>query len=578
MVEYTLYYPPYPLWGYEADLARREVHALTGISPEQIQGGLRITSPHAIELGPLRRLTFCHRIEVRNGHGPEDFLTYQAVIENTSKLGRTASQPHDVQPLLGSLNQVLKGRKESRYVTHGVHEYKGKFYPQLAKALLTYLGARDGQVVLDPFGGSGTTLLECHLANIVGISVDLNPLACMVAEAKLGCLSMSAAVVVQETEHLLGRVQKASAETESRDAALGPLFAQSEPPSSGQPQGGTDVNTEALLDRFRAMAPLPYSDAELQHLISWFAPRVLEKLFRLLSEIQRVPQPPLRRLCEVLLSDILRDCSQQEPRDLRIRRRQPHLVDAPVFTLFSGRLLDVANRLTAFLWSRDGCGVRGTEWECYAGDARALHNLPSKYLARAESVDVVLTSPPYATALPYLDTQRLSLAFLRLTGGVAWQTLDKEMIGNREIPPAMRVKLEREFLQGYDECPLPAQVKAVILDVYERNASAEVGFRRKNMAALLYQYFSDMRQVMNEAHRVLKPGGRFALVVGNNVTTAGGERIDIETDVYLGLIGRELGFGLLENLPITVTTEDLAHSKNAIRENTVIILEKAAKP
>src|SRR5205823_515204 len=124
-------------------------------------------------------------------------------------------------------------------------------------------------------------------------------------------------------ERLLGRVQEASAETENPYAALGPLFAQPEPLGSHQPLGDAVPNAEVLLERFRGMAPLPYSDAELQHLISWFAPRALDKLFWLLTEIQRVPHQPLRRLYQVLLSDILRECSQQEPRDLRIRRRQP---------------------------------------------------------------------------------------------------------------------------------------------------------------------------------------------------------------------------------------------------------------
>jgi hypothetical protein len=332
----------------------------------------------------------------------------------------------------------------------------------------------------------------------------------------------------------------------------------------------------ALIESFKAQAPLAYSDTELRYLISWFAPRVLNKLFWLLAEVRRVPEASLRQLYLVLLSDILRDCSQQDPRDLRIRRRREPLTDAPVLTLFRERLLDVSHRLIAFLWSQEACGVNGVDWECLAGDARGLRNLPSRYLCGPESVDIVLTSPPYATALPYLDTQRLSLAFLRLTGETAWQSLDKVMIGNREIRPAERIRVESEFLDGFSSCPLPAEVKAMILDIYQRNAAADVGFRRKNMAALLYQYFSDMRHVMAEAAYMLKRRGKFALVVGNNVTTAGGERIPIETDRYLGLIGQDLGLDLVEELPITVTTDGLAHSKNAIRGNTVVILQKPA--
>ena len=50
-----------------------------------------------------------------------------------------------------------------RYGPHGIHEYRGKFFPQLVKALINISGVRDG-TVLDPMCGSGTTLVEAAAA------------------------------------------------------------------------------------------------------------------------------------------------------------------------------------------------------------------------------------------------------------------------------------------------------------------------------------------------------------------------------------------------------------------------------
>ena len=55
---------------------------------------------------------------------------------------------------------ILNGRKESKYGVHGLHKYKGKFYPQLVKALINYSDAGPGSVFCDPFMGAERQLLK----------------------------------------------------------------------------------------------------------------------------------------------------------------------------------------------------------------------------------------------------------------------------------------------------------------------------------------------------------------------------------------------------------------------------------
>jgi hypothetical protein len=569
MFEYYLYYPNYKLRDYEADLAQKEVVAITGEIPEQIDGGLRLISQTSFNTDTLQRLTFFHRIEVRNGLMQWSGPTYQTLLENTAKIARKVESPDQVSRVLNQITQPMNGRKESQHVTHGIHDYKGKFYPQLVKSLLNYLGAQEGDVILDPFIGSGTTIVESYFANMIGVGVDLNPLAHLISKGKMSCLSLSPEVMIEESDSLLQRISKARSKIIG-ETSQGGLCADL---SQVAPMPRQD---NELISLCREIVPLPYSTEELNYLFSWFSPFILLKLFLVLREIERVADERLKLLFHVLLSDIIRDCSQQDPHDLRIRRRRLPLQNAPVFELFRERVLETSKQLVAFLSTSKTCGVRGIDWECHYGDTRNLRVLPSRYLTRDDSVDFSITSPPYATALPYLDTDRLSLAFLRLAHPHQHRHLGDAMIGNREIVPGVRRKLERDFLDHYDESPLPIEVKECIRNIYESNASADVGFRRKNMGALLYKYFNDMRLSMAEVQKVLKPGARFALIVGNNVTKAGDKQVEILTDRYLGLIGESLGMQLVEEFHITVTTEDLAHTKNSIKNNTLLILENCA--
>ena len=82
-------------------------------------------------------------------------------------------------------------RKVTSHALHGLHPYKGKFYPQLARSILNGCEVRRGSRVLDPFAGCGTTLLEADFLKVDGLGLDTNPLAVLGANAKLRVLRRS---------------------------------------------------------------------------------------------------------------------------------------------------------------------------------------------------------------------------------------------------------------------------------------------------------------------------------------------------------------------------------------------------
>ncbi|MCJ7761707.1 site-specific DNA-methyltransferase [Candidatus Bathyarchaeota archaeon] len=70
------------------------------------------------------------------------------------------------------------------YATHGLFPYRGKFHPQLIKAIINIIGVKPGDIVLDPMTGSGTTNIEASLLGIDSIGVEASPFCCLMARAK----------------------------------------------------------------------------------------------------------------------------------------------------------------------------------------------------------------------------------------------------------------------------------------------------------------------------------------------------------------------------------------------------------
>ncbi|GBD11213.1 hypothetical protein HRbin23_00865 [bacterium HR23] len=76
----------------------------------------------------------------------------------------------------------------SQYMTHWFYPYKGKFHGQMVKSLINFMGVTGDGIVLDPFLGSGTTLIECALLGVPSVGVEINPALCIVSQIKADCL------------------------------------------------------------------------------------------------------------------------------------------------------------------------------------------------------------------------------------------------------------------------------------------------------------------------------------------------------------------------------------------------------
>lgn len=83
------------------------------------------------------------------------------------------------------ITQKNRTRSVNQYLTHWFYPYKGKFHPQMVRALLNIIGLEQGDTVLDPFVGSGTTAVEAQLLGINCVGVDISPLCVLQSRVKV---------------------------------------------------------------------------------------------------------------------------------------------------------------------------------------------------------------------------------------------------------------------------------------------------------------------------------------------------------------------------------------------------------
>jgi len=78
---------------------------------------------------------------------------------------------------------ILIISKDQSYLTHGIHKFPAKFFPELPRYLIRKY-SKPGGYVLDPMCGSGTTVLEAMLNKRIGIGLDIDPIALLITKVK----------------------------------------------------------------------------------------------------------------------------------------------------------------------------------------------------------------------------------------------------------------------------------------------------------------------------------------------------------------------------------------------------------
>ena len=372
-------------------------------------------------------------------------------------------------------------------LTHLLHPYPAKLLaaiPQFFLSCEELVGAAPR--VLDPFCGSGTVLLEGLVAGGAVAGADVNPLARLITRAKTTVMSPDR--LVQARANLLTAAPRRGAK-----APPGPI----------------------QLDR-------------------WYAPRVARRLSRLISGLDAVVDADERVFLQACLSVVVQRCSLADPLisvPVRLNPERPGLT--PVQRVERWRWLRERRQADPFAifdavvetnvarMSRLDAALPAGGRACLFGDARGI---PADGL-----FDVVITSPPYASAQKYVRSTSLSLQWLGLAPdglrAVERLTIGREHFDRTEIS-------EAGDLPVADAGPLLARIR-------------EINPLRAHIAG---RFLVEMAEALARARDALRPGGTLVLVVGDNMVC--GERFPTSRllrDVCAGL-GLDLELELVDRI------------------------------
>ena len=461
-----------------------------------------------------RRLAYWQRIGT-NVLEPTQQVCYEAISEG--KDGLFDSKIID-----------LPKSRRLRYGPHGIHEYRGKFFPQLVKALINIAGLADGAIVLDPMCGSGTAVCEARVMGMKAIGIDINPMAIEISRFKAGSLNMSPEQLHSELEQLIGALKHTSI-----------------------------PDLESLWNKH-----------DIEYLLRWFDPKALSEIAMIRTVIAHIGVPEVKAMAEIVLSNILRPISWQKNSSLRTQKEVTTYVEGNALQMFVEQINYQRKKICLYL-SLIQDAQQLPNHEVIAGDARSLDSLLPAYVGEC---DALITSPPYATALPYIDTDRLSLIVLGLLPRKEHRSCESQLIGNREVSEGERQRHWETYQTRKHE--LPSTVCELIDNLAKANHGTEVGFRRRNLPALLAKYFLDMTDVFYSALQMMKPNASAFCIVGNNSTTINGDqRIEIPTNKFLWQIGKRVGWIGEQRVEMELLPSRDVFRKNSGSQETILVFK-----
>lgn len=278
---------------------------------------------------------------------------------------------------------------DTKELTHELHRYSGKYIPQIARQAMELI-SEPGELILDPYVGSGTTLLEANLINRNSIGIDLNPLAVSISKVKTTPIEDEKLnIFLKHFENI------ADALITSRK---GQQFL---------------LGEQTSLLREEAINDSRFKNIWFQ---KWFNPKILEDLLVLDYHISKYDDESLSALGRISLSNILRRSSNAHsgyPNVMFDKNKNNQSSPAVYFLKELNENISKVKELNKKFNKK-------IETSVVQGDAT---NLPIEN----DSVDAVVTHPPYIGSVPYAEYGLLSLKWL----GFDPKELDQKLTGGK---------------------------------------------------------------------------------------------------------------------------------------------------
>lgn len=446
-----------------------------------------------------------------------DFLDVD--IELSRLLGLYAATG---EPIQVNFRKLVSWVPYSDSYTHYIHQYPAKLLKHIPIFFLRskILLPNENSTILDPFSGSGTVLLEALLSNNFAIGCDANPLARLIARVKT---------------------------TPINPLLLYPL--------------STQIIKRAK--QFRKVIPRNITNIDL-----WFPSHVQKNLSRIDRAIEEIEDDKLREFFEIVFSSIVKKASyadknlsvpvrvkpEKHSNELQRTKAEKHLSDVSkidVFELFNKHCISNIKRMEKLYKAN----IQTTA-SIISDDARNFilnNNLESNL---QETVDLIITSPPYGGAQKYIRSSSLSLGWLKYCEEKSLRFYEKQNIGREHYPVNEYTSLTVTGINVIDD---------MLSEIRKTNPLR---------AHISGNYLLEMEVALTEMYKALKYDAYCVLVIGNNEVCS----LQFETQKYMRLLAERIGFTISLELIDDIQSRGLMTKRNKsasiINSEWVLVFKK----
>lgn len=259
-------------------------------------------------------------------------------------------------------------RSQTSYLTHSYHRYPAKFIPQLAARLIKE-NSQVGELVCDPFMGSGTTLVESIVNDRRAYGTDINPVAVLITRAKT--TPIEPRYLETKILSLKGKIKQHHLMDEGKQTLL-------------------------IKDDLRVTS---YENKRIDY---WFPRKQKHDLSIILSAIITIEDNNIRNFLLCAFSNILKGCSRWMMKSVKPTIDKNKVINDAYsnFFLHTQRMLE-KNRLFWKILE----GKKKIECTVDNVDARKMR-------LNNDSAALIVTSPPYVTSYEYADLHQLTAIWL----------------------------------------------------------------------------------------------------------------------------------------------------------------------
>lgn len=390
----------------------------------------------------------------------------------------------------GDIDRLYFDEYPRSRLTHYLFRYPAKFHPPVARKLIEEFSG-EGDLVLDPFCGSGTLLVEALGVGRSSIGTDIDPVAIFVSRVKT--LSIPVESLQESSENLLDSLN----EFERKEYQYEQLMFDDIP---------VEEFENEMSNRHLSLPPI-------LNLFHWFRRYVAVDLATIISQIDLVKMPKNHRLFFTLIfASIIRRASNADPVPVSGLE-----VTAYMRTLEeNGRLVNPYDLFRKAIFR----GLK--DWEKYQEkrsgisctvDVRQADAMRIRRHVRTK-VDAIITSPPYHQAVDYYRRHTLEMFWL----GLVRDQGDRLRLRARYIG--------RDGVSKSDPIIRRTTVRSHLAEQWE----TKLKDRSVARATAFRHYVAAMSRSLDGMAAVLRAGGKAVFVLGKN-TTSGGLEIP-STDIF----------------------------------------------